>query len=117
MKKYRAIKIQDIKRTYYKTAEDLASHLAGIIHKNNAAISLFTDYKWHTDGCVISPYAGYATTLSIGYEGPFTEEELMKALKQEGITPNRVSGQSAVYVLHTKDVGEVPTFNMGCEHE
>ena len=117
MKKYKSISINQIERTYYESAGALAKHLAGIVGKTGKAISLFTDYRWHTEGCVMSPYAGYVTTLSLGYDGPFSEKELMEALRKEGIYANPVKGQSSVYVLYTENVGSVWPQNIGCAPE
>ena len=114
-KKYHSIPETQLVRTHYESADALAEHLANIIRHTGKAISLFTDYRWHTEGCVISPFAGYVTNFSIGYEGNFTEKELLEALRREGIYPNPVTGQSYVYVLHTEDMGKVRPMSLGCE--
>ena len=115
MKKYHSIPVSKLARTHYESADALAEHLANIIRSTGKACSLYTDYRWHTEGCVISPFAGYVTNLSLGYEGPFSERELLDALLRKGIYPNPVTGQSYVYVLHTKDIGQVRPMNLGCE--
>ena len=115
MKKYYSIPETQLVRTHYESADALAEHLANIIWSTGKAISLFTDYRWHTEGCVISPFAGYVTNLSIGYDGEFTEEELLQALRQKGIYANPVTGQSRVFVLHSKDMGRLKPTSLGCE--
>ena len=115
MKKYHSIPEKHLVRTHYESADALAEHLAEIVLSTGKAISLFTDYRWHTEECIISPFAGYVTNLSIGYDGPFSEKELLEALRQKGIYPNQVIGQSRVFVLHTKDIGQVRPMNLGCE--
>ena len=105
-----------LKRRYFDTAEQFAAELAASIRESGEECSLFTDYRWVTEpGTVISPYFGYVTNLSIGYDGPFTEKELLKALLREGIYPNRLVGQSSAYILSTKNLGEVWAYYKGVE--
>ena len=109
-----AIAPKALKRRYFNTAEELATELAASIRQNGPC-SLFTDYKWFTDGgIVVSPFS-YVLNISKGYEGPFTERELLKALINEGIFPNPVLGQSWVYVLDVKDRGRVSPYCKGVE--
>ncbi len=109
-----AIAPKALKRRYFETAEQLAAEIATSIRESGEECSLFTDYRWFTQpGVIISPYFAYVTNLSIGYDGPFEKEELLQALRREGIYANPLVAQSQAYLLSTEDKGEVWAFNKG----
>lgn len=115
-KKIWAIAPKTLKRRYFDTAEELATKLAASIRESGEECSLFTDHRWLTEaGVVISPYFAYVTNLSVGYEGPFTEKELLQALLRVGIYPNPLVGQSSCYILSTEKLGEVWAYYKGVE--
>lgn len=109
-----AIQPNKLKRRYFETADQLAAELAASVRESGPC-SLFTDCRWFTDGgIVVSPFS-YVLNIARGYDGPFTERELLQALLDEGIFPNPVLGQSWVYVLSTENIGRVPPYCKGVE--
>ena len=91
-----AVDPNKVERTVF-TLHELAKTIADSV-KTKRAMTLATDHRWYADA-IITPSFAHITNLSVCYDGDFTDEELIAALREEGVYPNLWLGQSCFYAV------------------